>query len=797
MRILDELGDELVRAARADEAREARAPGRARRPRPRPRLSGARRPLPRAVVVGVASAVLLAAVAVAATLVIGRGAPIPAAPPGAVPRELQPVPGTARLSGLDVADPDGGPAWDVRTSRSRTGAICATVGQVLDGQLGIVGLDHDFHALPAGAADTCAITLGGDDAIIAGARAFRGGDGLTALTVVSGVVAPGVRGATATAGGATTTLRLASTGAFLAVFRGLPQDLRPRVTLTTSTGAHRTLRFADTGEYLADDPSGGAPWTLKRTTYATRHGLRCIAVQRERGPDSPQPIPRGIMLPRFQTASPPPRCAPDGTAFAAVQRFVPSARQSVLNSYWGPNPARTIAWGAVARPGAVVTVSAPGLAARRVAVDATSLGYAVILDGHVDPGAVRITVDGRAMAPFAGVTNHGGHAIARPATPPWRSVASALADAPRVSDLERPGRDVAIVARAADPAGGPAWALRTWRSVLTRAARAPKVDHDLRCVQAGIERDGRLVLPLAGGRTETLLPRGPDASLGGGCIDTRWLSTHAATPTVRTTLADPTAPAPRATRVVVSGLVGPGVRSAQLLGASARPQPLTLHRDGTYLTVLPARLAGRSLRVRIVRSDGRAQTSPPSDTHAGGGQCRFDLAKGMKVADPDGAAPWAAVASRSGSLVCRTLDQVVGGRLATIDAVEGTVRYGTGWLSSHTADLPGRGPLTVEVDGPGNEFLLGGPDATAPSAASNVRRTLPGRTLVTGEVAPEVTSITLRTPRDIRTIRPVGGTFLAVYDGAFYSGEIVATAHIKNAMDVTVRTPAAFLAPVG
>ena len=119
-----------------------------------------------------------------------------------MPLELRPVAGSARLNGLDVPDPDGGPAWDVRTSRSQTGAVCATVGQVLDGELGLVGLDRRFRALPAGAADTCS-TPQRRGATLAGARAFRGGGSLSPLTVVNGVAAPAVRRAIAVAGGRT------------------------------------------------------------------------------------------------------------------------------------------------------------------------------------------------------------------------------------------------------------------------------------------------------------------------------------------------------------------------------------------------------------------------------------------------------------------------------------------------------------------------------------------------------------------------------------------------------------------
>jgi hypothetical protein len=262
MRILDELGEELVRAARAAEAEPAYAQQAAR---------GRRRPLvrvPRTVLISLASLLLLAAAAVAATLVIGRGDPIPPAPAGAVPRELRPVPGTERLSHLDVADPDGGPAWDIRISRSTTGAVCMAVGQLLEGQLGIVGLDRRFRALPTGAADTCS-TPQRIGATLASARAYRGAADPSAagavhdLTAIAGVAAPAVQRVTVVAGGRRIPVRLADGGAFLALVSGLPEQLRPRVVLTDGSGRATTLRFADTGEYLAPDPTGGTPWTLR------------------------------------------------------------------------------------------------------------------------------------------------------------------------------------------------------------------------------------------------------------------------------------------------------------------------------------------------------------------------------------------------------------------------------------------------------------------------------------------------------------------------------------------------------
>ncbi len=53
-----------------------------------------------------------------------------------------------------------------------------------------------------------------------------------------------------------------------------------------------------------------------------------------------------------------------------------------------------------------------------------------------------------------------------------------------------------------------------------------------------------------------------------------------------------------------------------------------------------------------------------------------------------------------------------------------------------------------------------------------------------------MTSITLRTPRDVRTIRPApGGAFIAVYDGPFYGGAVRATAHLRGGGVVTRSSP--------
>jgi hypothetical protein len=768
MRILDELGAELARAAHAAEAGERRPPRRRR--------------LPRAAVLGVAAFLLLAAVAVAATLVIGRGDPIPPAPAGAVPRELQPVPGTAHLNGLDVPDPDGGPAWDVRTSRSITGATCETVGQVMDGELGIVGLDRRFRALPPGAADTCS-TPQRTGATLAGARAFRGGGALHPITVVNGVVAPGVRRAVATAGGRSVTMKVGPDGAFLAIFRGTPEQLRPLVRLTEANGHLTTLRFADTGEYLTPDPTGGAPWTLKRDTHKVAPGLRCIIAQRERGPDSPQVLPQGSGAFVFGPASVPTRCGRAGSAFFAVKRFVPQNRHSWHAYYWSLNPSRTIAWGAAPSARSVVRASAAGVAARRVAVDPRSHGFAAVFDGRVDPRSVRITIDGHAQHADAGVVNRRGGRLAPEPVPAWRSIASALAKSTNIAEPFVPDRStVKIVRTATDPTGGPAWALRTWTTHIDPRSRiSPGMSRELRCFAPGLPAaGGGLRWPLAGGRSRALGFTQADSL----CNDVHYLSTTPAGPAVQTLVDQAGSAAPRPVRVIVSGLLGAGVRSAQLLGAGA-PRDLGLGRDGAFLVVLGPDQAGRPLRIRLVRANGAVELSRAEGLQA---PCRLSAADSVRVADPDGAAPWAAGSSQVGKRQCHYVSQVVDGRLAWVDEQKALVRFGPGVFFTGTgAQVARRAVATIDRNGPGE-----GPQRPQgpPSPAQVARRTLPGRTFISGVVRADVRSITLRTPRDVRTLTPAGGTYLAVYDGAFYGGEIVVIAHLRDGRDVTIRQPA-------
>jgi hypothetical protein len=330
--ILDALRDELDRAIDRD-----------RRARPR---------RTRRIVIATAAAVLLlAGLAAAATLLIGQGPPIPPAHDVDVAPEQQPVPRSQHLAGLDVADPAGTLPWDVRLSRSQTGERCLAVGQVRDGRLGIVGLDGLFRAMPLGSTDTCGTVHGGGiEGVLAGAKIFDGRTPKDVRTVVSGVAGPEAQSVVISGAGQTLRPALGPSRAFLAVFEGYGQDVRPKLTVVNRDGHTSSVGFFDTGTYEAPDPDGGPPWSLDAGPYhepGSPKGLSCAQAVREQGPGLPQPPgppsnfvqpPLTPVLCGFPTRTP---------VYAVIRRFVPETKPhagfpgaSTRRARWSTGPPR-------------------------------------------------------------------------------------------------------------------------------------------------------------------------------------------------------------------------------------------------------------------------------------------------------------------------------------------------------------------------------------------------------------------------------------------------------------------------
>jgi hypothetical protein len=165
MTLIPELERELTRAIRVQGERSADVGARDREPRVRdmrPPGPHPRGPRPRArrprtewwrrvpLLAPLVALALGTAVALAATGVIGFGAPerAPGTPPSrpSSPRSGYGTvrPGSSRLLAVRAADPAGGLPWGMRVAETTRGLGCIAVGRVLDGELGTLGIDGAF-----------------------------------------------------------------------------------------------------------------------------------------------------------------------------------------------------------------------------------------------------------------------------------------------------------------------------------------------------------------------------------------------------------------------------------------------------------------------------------------------------------------------------------------------------------------------------------------------------------------------------------------------------------------------------
>lgn len=760
-RILDELGAELDRAVRSDAARAL----------PRPRwLHG---PLLALIVAFGAGGV-----AVAGTQLLGEGDPLPPPRPADVVPATAPQPGSARLAAPVASDPSGDRPWRVRMSRTRAGDICTAVGQTVGKRFGIVGLDRVFRASPLGVGDTCSRPPG-RRSVTAGARAFAAGEAAAARTVVSGLAGRDVARLELTWRSGRRTLPVGRDRVFLAVLAGYPEDLRPVLRITPSSGgAARRLAIADTGRDEVADLDGGVPWVVgfnapRRPSASdgprTRLGLSCVQVTRP-GVDGLGPF--GPLTP--------PRCGnlARTPGYSVARRFVPRSEPHDGFS-WGLNPARTMVYGAVSRAVIRVELRGPHGLRRRPHVFRPSGAFLVVLDGHVDPRPLRTILtlrDGstRTLGDSAAIGERGGP-LRSVTPPPWRSLASqrrkvTLGFAVPITATVRTGTPIV------DPAGGPAWVARSFRAGLAKGVRFPpgaRPPRGFACTTVGPLVDGVLRKPTSGA------PGPPIVLADEGdvfCNDDKRPTRLSAQ--VIAYIDNPGGYDLGLSRISVFGQV-PRARKIELLGLGA-PRSLPLTGDGAFLTLLPGSTRAR-LRLRATFADGRTLEEQPrgADLTEGGG--RVDA----RTSDPDATAPWAASVTPSRGTL--RYGQLVLGRFAYVSPADGSVRFGDAGSADGPALTPKR-PIRLIVQ------RIVARSSSGPTPAQIQRRTRSGRTIVAGAARADVTEVELRTPRDVRVLRPTdrGHAFIAVYDGTFSGGRITATARFHDGRTRTVSQPADF-----
>lgn len=769
--VLEELGRELERVA---------GDARPRRRFPPARLSG------RVGALVAAGALATAAVATAAVLLIHEGSPLP----GAHPQDLRangiPLRGSARLAGLDAPDPGAGAApWDLRLSRTADGEICTAVGQVVDGTFGIVGLDDVFRRLPLGGVDACSFPTPGSP-VLAGARGFLGRTAAEARTVVSGVAGSDARSVTAYGAGGRRALRLGPEGAFITVFPGSPERVRPRVVVTFADGHRHTVAFEQSSAVEVADPAGGSPWTvssepdLQRGAYPDEDCAQATEEASQEQPSLGMPLTPSV-------------CGRLGSQplLVVMRRFTPGSGQG--SPYpWGNAPARTLVYG-VADP-RVRSLSLRGAGpARTISIDRRGGAFLAVLDGRVDPRSLTLTAslspgDTRAYVRSTPLLSpETNRPLAEPPVPPFREPAPPAPQTlpPFELPIESTARETL---RAADPLDGRTWILRSWQGKPNAHVNGIRPhERNFFCVALGLLDHGRLVAPSASPSVSSPSVTAED----GRCNQSAQLSRMRYMLAMESYVTDAYAYAPRPGRVVISGMLPAGARDATLFGLGG-PRRLLLDSNDAFLLVLPGSYWQSSPHIVYMLHGKRVGRGPGR---------KFPLGNAPSVPqsrapDPDGAAPWGFAASRS----CNTsIGRVVQGRLASLDEQTGVLKTGpfsTGGsatcLMHQTSLLPEalrHEPVEFDVQPAETYSWDPGPKAATPSRPEIERRTVPGRTLITGVARADVETITISTPTDVRTLRPSGPlhTILAVYEGVFLRGRITATIALRGDRTATER----------
>jgi hypothetical protein len=771
-RALEQLGEELDRVAGAA-LRDGNGSRSALRAAPVGRLS--------AVAVGVVL-LLVAAAAAAAVLLIQQGSPLPAPHAQDLRSSGVPLPASAHLAGLDAPDPESSnPPWDVRLSRTSTGETCTAVGQVLDGRFGIVGLDHVFRALPLGSVDSCGIESG-DGPVLVGAKSFVGFSPSQARTVVSGVAGGGARSVTVYTAATRRPLKLGPQGSFITVYAGEAEEVRPRVVIVTRDGRAHTIALEQSGAFEVPDPEGGgAAWAastepdLEPGAFADED---CVQVTRQPS----QSEPSHVTLPLT-----PEVCGRLGTGplFVQMRRFVPG--EDATPFPWDNSPSRTIVYGIAAPRVRSLELAGAGVA-RSLTIDRQGGAFMAVLNGHVDPRSLTLTArlgTGALITyrhPTGLLASHGNTPIGPQTVPAYRSPAAAKSTLPPPFELPI-ASTVTETLRAADPAGGPEWVLRSWQGEANKSVKGVG-DERFLCAELGVLWHGTLVEPSA---TPSDRSR-PLTAEGGRCNQAKDLTRMRYMLALEGFLDDPYQYTPHPGRAVLSGMLPPGASDPVLLGVGpARALPVDA--NDAFLVMLPGRYWNARPRISYVlhgRRVGKLHGAPGSRRYELGTEAPIPQ---VRAPDPDGAAPWGFAASRN----CATaVGRIVAGRLAHIDLYDGVLEAGSEFSgsSSSCATHPEAFEPAAEQREPVefNQQQVGtGEDPFLHEHESLRRpeiewRTLPGRTIVTGVARPDVVSVTLSTPSDVRTLRPSGPlhAILAVYDGYFLRGNLTATVRLRD-----------------
>ena len=710
---------------------------------------------------------------------------IAAPDPAQVPDEQTPLAGTAVVSPLRAADPGGGLPWTLRVARSKTGFTCTTVGQVRDGVFGLTGLDGVFRRLPGELSDAC-----GQGGTLTGARVVAADQLEDVRSIVYGVAGDRLRARHARHRDRRPRAALGPGGTFVAALRGYPEDQRARRRAALRGG--RTERH-DFGARDRHDPGPGAAARRGRssaTRWARASRARYVAPGAPRRPatrtTSPDRLPRAAHVHARLGRR---RAAPAGPATRAY-------RASTAGTGATPRPAPSSgASRAPARRSRAVTLHGAGaprelddhpkqgafaaVLPARPSTPRSSRSTSTLADGTVqhgrpgeglDPGS-RPVPEAAMIARLALVAALAGSAVGAAAVladepmPPAPQVPVVAAPRPRRRPARRrrsTPRNVRLLLRLDDPAGGAPWAIRALRH--EAANRRPAVDVLRARPAAGrpvrLDRRQRDVRRSRPGHCERRAP----ASRRGSCARAR-----------RERQRFTTVDAARGRLAAAAGDDHLG------RGRARRPRARAERRAGD-----------RPRRARAVPPDragrGAADRSPASSTAATGTArastgCRTCRRGGerpspgtdyvaARAPDPAGGEPWGLIASRGerGGICLSTTGPA---RRRPARARRPPPRHLHHAARSSTIADCGRKRSRRAPSRCASTRCVCGAARTTRRAAIERRVARAAGSSSAGASTRTSRSVTIRTPRDVRTLVPSSPAhaILAVYDGRFPGGQ--------------------------
>lgn len=349
--------------------------------------------------------------------------------------------------------------------------------------------------------------------------------------------------------------------------------------------------------------------------------------------------------------------------------------------------------------------------------------------------------------------------------------------------------------RRKDPAGGPDWVLRSMTAdrMVPKRFRRPGSDGVSGtgpCIQLLRDVGGKLGW-IDGDNVFRPVPvsaAGPMSKCSGPNLDTRRQRVQLFSSELL--VSAPTSWEPTIRGQVAWGFVGPHVRRMRLRAGGEVRTPERTPRWGAFLEFYgPKRPAGHvSLRIRY--EDGKVV-----DTGMGRGARRpTDGAFSGVIArapDPGGGPSWGLHGERSkdGSWCTSSTGHLLGDVIGFIDPKYGVMQGASAGLGSGRCG-PGQQPTKampiMAMSSSGSYTDVAG---LAPNGEQ--LRLQPGRTLIFGLTHPDIVSLTITTPRDVRTVIPSqpGHGFLVVYDGGFAGGKVTATAHFRDGRTQDVELP--------